>query len=333
MQVVIPAGYNKQFPVMRKPQAFLEVAGNQIFESVLEKLKGHEILVVTPFPDEFKKYDVQVLEDEFSGSASALRAVDKLVEDDFAVHYSDVFTPARLEPLINFHERMHPYMTMGLSRTQNPWRYGVASTDPSGRVVRFLHEPRPDLVFSNTVSSGIMVLNRKVYDKIPYKMEMPELVTYLVQRKMPVYGYEFKTFWYHIGSVAEYVEANRDYLQRRMEMTQDNVRGVNIYPPVSLRDVKGDASFVGPHVSAYDVELGNGAKVKNSVIYPGSVIGDNANISETIIGPNVKIGDNAVVTESLIGEDSVVADDVKVGRSIIGIEREIMGKVFEMELL
>jgi len=180
MQVVIPAGYNKHFPVMRRPQAFLELAGQVVFETILKKLEGHQVIVVTPFPDEFKKYDVQVVEEESTGSASALREVDRLVEEDFAVHYSDIFTPSRLEPLIAFHREKNPYMTMALASTKNPCRYGVASTDPSGRVVRFLHEPRPDLVFSEKVSAGMMVLNRKVYDKIPYKMEMPELVTSLV---------------------------------------------------------------------------------------------------------------------------------------------------------
>ena len=333
MQVIIPAGYDPKFPVTRKPQAFLELAGNQLFSTILEKLEGHEVIVVTPFPKEFKKYDVQVLKDEFTGSASALRAIERIVEETFIVHYSDIFTPFRIEPLIQFHERMKPLVTMAITSAHNPWRYSVASTDPTGRVVRFLHDPRPDLVFSNTVSAGMMVMDRKVFDKIPYKMDMQELITYLVQRKMPVYGYEFKTFWYHIGSVPEYVEANKDYLKRRMEMTQRGVTGVNIYPPVSLRNVHGDAAFVGPYVSAYDVHIGKGAKLKNSVVYPGAKIGDGANVSDTIIGPNARIGRNAVVTESLIGEGSRVGKTVKVGRSVIGIEKEIMGKVFEMELL
>ena len=101
-------------------------------------------------------------------------------------------------------------MTIGVCPVNNPWRYGVTSMDPTGRVTRFLFQPRPDLVFSNTVYSGISVMEPEVFDKIPYKMDMHELISYLVQRKMPVYGYEFRTFWYHIGSVQEYVEANQD---------------------------------------------------------------------------------------------------------------------------
>ncbi len=333
MQVIIPAGYNQDFPVLRKPQAFLRMGGKELFETTLNKLKEHEVIIVTPFPEEFKEYDVQVLKDDSSGSAASLRSIEKLVEGRFVVHYADTFTPFRIEPLLNFHERMKPLITMGLHASPNPWRYGVVSMDPSGRVVRFLYNPRPDLVFSNLISAGIFVLELGVFDKIPYKMEMQELVTYLVQRQMPVYGYEFKTYWYHLGSVQEYVEANVDYLRRRMEMTKVNVTGVNMYPPVCLKNVHGDAAFVGPNVSAEDVHLGLGSKVRNSVIYPGVKIGDNVNISDSIIGPNVKIEKNSIVTESLIGEDSYVGPNVKVGRSTVGIAKEIMENIFEIKII
>jgi len=333
MQVVIPTGYNNEFPVTKKPQTFLNLAGKELFSNILKKLEGHEVIVVTPFPEYFKNYEVQVLKDEFTGSASALRAIERVVEGTFMVHYSDVFTPFRAEPLINFHERMKPLITMGLYSAKNPWRYSVASTDPTGLVVRFLHDPRPDLVFSNTVSTGMMVMEPEVFDKIPYKMDMQELINYLVQRKMPVYGYEFETFWYHLGSVPEYVEANQDYLRRRMEKTQKNVDGVNIFPPVNLEDVHGDTAFVGPYVSAKGVQIGTNSKIRNSIIYPGAEIGKHANISDSVIGPDAKLKDGAVVTESLIGEGSLVGPDVKVGRSIIGIEKEVMSKVFEMKLI
>ena len=106
MQVVIPVGYRKNFPVTRHPQAFLKVASNQLFESIIDKLRGHEIIVVSPFPKKyFKDYEVQVVEDEGSGSASSLKAVEKIIDDTFVMHYSDIFTPFRIEPLIEFHKQ------------------------------------------------------------------------------------------------------------------------------------------------------------------------------------------------------------------------------------
>ena len=318
--------------ITKRPQTFLKLGCKELFATTLEKLKDHEVIIVTPFPEEFKEYDVQVLKDEFAGSAASLRSIERIIDGKFVVHYADIFTPFKIEPLIAFHERMKPLITLGIHASPNPWRYGVVSVDPAGRVVRFLYSPRPDLVFSNLISAGIYVLEPEVFDKIPYKMDMQELVTYLVQRQMPVYGYEFKTFWYHLGSVPEYVEANKDYLNRRMEMRHDKVSGVNLYPPVCLNNIKGDSAFVGPNVSATNATIGLGSKVRNSVLYSGVEIGANVNISDSIIGPNVKIKENAIITESLLGEGCFVGPNVKVGRSVVGIEKEIMENIFEIKL-
>jgi len=333
MQVVIPVGYNPEFPVCRRPQAFLTVANREIFYSNIQKLQNHEVIVVTPFVKEFKHYEVQVVKDEEGGSAAAIKAVEKIIDDTFVVHFSDIFTPFRIEPLINFHNQVKPVVTMAVTGTTAPWRYSVVGTDPAGRVVRFLNRPRPDLVFSNKVDMGLYVIEPDIFDKIPHKMSMHELITYLLHRGDPVYAYEARSFWYHIGSVQEYVEANRDYLQRRMELTQEDVIGVNVYPPVSLIGVHGELAFVGPNVSAKDCELGKNVKITNSIILPGAKIGDNVNISDSVIGPNTTIEDRAVITESLIGEGSRVGKKTKVGRSVIGLDKEIMENVFEAQLL
>jgi len=333
MQVVLPVGYNRDFPVMKKPQAFLPLANREIFQMNLNKLRDHEVIVVTPFIKEFKHYEVQVVKDEEGGSAAALKAVEKIVDDTFVVYFSDIFTPFRVEPLINFHLRIRPAATVLVTQTTAPWRYSVVGTDPVGRVVRYLHRPRPDLVFSNKVDAGVYVLEPDIFDNIPHKMQMHELITYLLHRGDAVYAYESKAFWYHFGSVSEYVEANRDYLQRRMELTQEDVTGINVYPPVSLINVHAKLAMLGPHVSAKDCEIGKNVKIRNSVILPGVTIGNNVNISDSVIGPDAVIEDNAVITESLVGEGSVVGERAKVGRSVVGIEKEVMENVFEAFLI
>jgi len=329
MQIILPVGYNKEFPVMKKPQAFLPLANREIFQMTLNKLKNYEVIVVTPFPKYFKHYEVQVVKDEEGGSAAALKAAEKIINTTFLVHFTDIFTPFRVEPLLNFHNQVKPVATMLITQSTSPWRYSTVSTDPIGRVVRYLYRPRPDLVFSNKVDAGIYVFEPYILDKIPHKMQTHELITYLLHRGDPVYAYESKAFWYHIGSVSEYVEANRDYLQRRMELTQEDVSGVNAYPPVSLINVHARLAMVGPYVSARDCELGRNVKVTNSIILEGAQIGDNVTISDSVIGPNCIIEDNAVITESLIGEGSRVGKNAKVGRSVVGIEKEVMENVFE----
>ncbi|MBR9681578.1 MAG: NDP-sugar synthase [Candidatus Altiarchaeota archaeon] len=333
MQIIVPVGYREDFPVTRKPQTFLKVTSRELFATLLKKLEHHEVIVTTPFTKYFKDYDVQVVKDEGSGSASCLKAVEKVIDGTFVVHYSDIFTPFRVDPLIDFHRSKDATISIGLTQSSVPWRHGVVSTDPDGRVVRYLYKPRPDLIFSNKISSGIFVMEPEVFDKIPYKMRMNELISYFVHMKAPVYGQDFKPFWYHLGGVGQYVDANNDFLRRRMELTQNNVSGVNIYPPVHLNNVAGKVGFIGPSVSAEDAKLGKNVKIVNSVILPGARIKDNVNISDSIIGPKVTLEKKVVITESLIGEGSRVGAGAKVGRSIIGIKKEVMENVFEIKLI
>ncbi|HDR53794.1 MAG TPA: NDP-sugar synthase [archaeon] len=333
MQIVIPVGFRENFPVTKTPQTFLNLTSRELFSSILEKLRGHELIVVTPFPKLFKKYEVQVVKDEGSGSASCLKAVEKIITGPFILHYSDIFTPFKPEPLMKFHEEKGAMISAALTITPSPWRYGVISTDPNGRVVRFLYKPRPDLIFSNKVASGIFAMDPEVFDKIPYKMRMHELVSYFVHMDASVYGYEFKPFWYSLSSTEEYVDANNDFLNRRMELTQENVSGVNVFPPAHLRDIKAKTAILGPHVTANDVKMGRNVKIVNSVILEGVRLHDDVNISDSVIGPKVVIEKGAVVTDSLIGQGSRVGPGAKVGKSTVGVDKEVMENVFEMTLI
>ncbi|MBR9679437.1 MAG: NDP-sugar synthase [Candidatus Altiarchaeota archaeon] len=332
LQVVIPVGYRENFPITKKPQTFLPLLNREMFSQILSKLSDHEVIVVTPFTKEFKKYDVQVIKDEGTGSASSLKSVEKILDGPFVVHFSDVYTPFKPDALFEFHQEKQPLVSLAVYPSNQPSRYGVVSKGPDGQVAKFLFRPRTDLVFSNLVSAGIYVFDPEVFDKIPYKMNVHELMFYLVQKRSPVFAKEFKGVWYQLGSRESYVEANSNFLQRRMDMRQEGVKGVNSFPPVNLVDIKAKLAMIGPNVSANNVKMGEHITITDSVILPGAKIGNNVKISDSIIGPKVKIGNNVAITESLVGEGSRIGDNVKIGKSVIGLEREIMENVFEVEL-
>ncbi len=333
MQVVIPAGYNEMLPIMKKPPTFLLLANRELFSQILSKLSNHEVIVVTPEPKYFKHYEVQVIKDDFSGAAGAIKAAEKVIEDTFAVHFSDIWSSFRIEPLLKFHRERKAVLTMALANTPFPWKYGIVSTDPTGFVTRYLFAPKKELVFSNKVDAGIYVLEPELFDYIPYKLSMNEFLSYLVNKNARVYGYLMQGVWYHIGSKEEYVYANEDFLKRIMEVRQENVTGVNAFPPVNLVNVKAKLAMLGPSVSASDVTLGENVKVVNSVIFPGAEIGDNTIITNSVIGPNVRIENNVAISESLIGEGSRVYENAKLGNCIIGIEKDVAESAYELVLL
>ena len=58
-------------------------------------------------------------------------------------------------------------MTIGLKSVDNPLEFGIVVTDDDGRVERFLEKPSWGQVFSDTINTGIYVLDPEVLRHVP----------------------------------------------------------------------------------------------------------------------------------------------------------------------
>ena len=56
---------------------------------------------------------------------------------------------------------------MVLTRVESPLAYGIVIADESGRIVRFLEKPSWGEVFSDTINTGIYLLEPDVVGAIP----------------------------------------------------------------------------------------------------------------------------------------------------------------------
>ena len=79
----------------------------------------------------------------------------------------DVLTDFDLGAAIAFHRERKADLTILLTRVENPLQYGVVITEPDGRISRFLEKPTWSEVFSDTVNTGIYVLEPSVLEMIP----------------------------------------------------------------------------------------------------------------------------------------------------------------------
>ena len=70
----------------------------------------------------------------------------------------DSITDFDLQQAIRFHQANRAKATIVLTRVPNPIDFGVVITDESDRIVRFLEKPSTSEVFSDTVNTGIYIL-------------------------------------------------------------------------------------------------------------------------------------------------------------------------------
>src|SRR4029453_17943337 len=84
-------------------------------------------------------------------------------------------------------------------------------TDDDGKVERFLEKPSWGQVFSDTINTGIYVLEPEVLTHVP--LDGPydfskELFPLLLEMGRPIYGHVMEGYWQDIGNLDQYRQAN-----------------------------------------------------------------------------------------------------------------------------
>ena len=117
--------------------------------------------------------------------------------------------------------------TLALYSVENPLEFGVVITDSDGRVERFLEKPSWGQVFSDTINTGVYVLEPEVLAAVPdgasYDFSK-QLFPDLLRRGKPVYGHLVEGYWQDIGNLDQYRKANFDALDGRIELEVSGIR-------------------------------------------------------------------------------------------------------------
>jgi mannose-1-phosphate guanylyltransferase/phosphomannomutase len=323
------------------PKPMVPMANKPMIEHIVSLLVRHGIrnLVVTLFyqPEvisnffgdgSYHQVHIQYRKAEADfGTAGSVRNARNLLDERFLVISGDVLTDFDLTKAIRFHIANDSMATLLLTRASNPLHYGVVLTDEKGRVTRFLEKPSWGEVFSDTINTGIYILEPEVLDLVPPKEEFDfskNLFPLMLERDMPLYGYISEGYWRDVGNLSEYQESHLDILHglvkvdiagksvgnviagenAHVETDQKNLTGRNIIGKNTRihRGVMISNSVIGD-----DCEILPGAIIRNSVIWSGTLIGANAELHSDVVGNKCIIGDDAIIAENVfIGDKCVV---------------------------
>ena len=164
-----------------RPKPMVPVANKPIIQHIFELLQSHGItdIAVTLYylADEIESFfgDGSELglklsysiEDVPLGTAGSVRkACEMLGRERVIVISGDALTDIDLDDVVRFHESKSAMATIVTTRVPNPLEYGIVVFDDEGRIRRFLEKPSWGQVFSDTVNTGIYVLEPEVFDYI-----------------------------------------------------------------------------------------------------------------------------------------------------------------------
>ena len=337
-----------------QPKPMVPIVGKPCMEHILDLLKHHgleDVVVTLAFmPQAIRSYfgdgESLGLEIKYSveetplGTAGSVRLATRRTDGPVLVISGDALCDVDLTRLLEAHREKDAAVTIGLKSVDNPLEFGIVVTDEDGKIERFLEKPSWGQVFSDTINTGIYVLEPEVLTHIPddrpYDFSK-ELFPLLLEMGRPLYGHVFDGYWQDIGNLDQYRQANVDALDERVRLNVPGIRlrgNVWIGEGVDLHDlqaVEGPA-FVGNYcrilpeatVGSYSVlnasvTLRENARTTRSVIDTGTHIGRASLIEGAIVGrscdirSHVQIGEGvAIGDEVTIGEESVIQPGVRV---------------------
>ena len=164
-----------------QPKPMVPIVGKPCMEHIIELLKQHgfeEVIVTVAFlPQAIRSYfgdgESLGLEMDYSveeqplGTAGSVGLAKERLTDTFLVISGDALCDVDLTALIETHRAKGAAVTIGLKSVDNPLEFGIVVTDDDGRVERFLEKPSWGQVFSDTINTGIYVLEPEVLRHIP----------------------------------------------------------------------------------------------------------------------------------------------------------------------
>lgn len=255
------------------------------------------------------------------------KAADLLANGDpFLVLNGDIISDIDYKRLVDYHNEKGSLATIALIQVPDPSRYGAVELDNERRVLRFVEKPERGTAPSNLVNAGVYVFESEVIDYIPEgrKVSTEEEIFPILAKEGTLYGYEAHGFWVDIGVPEAYLRANQLILRHLHGVTLgegcDIDETADILQPSYLgSEVRvGANSVIGPNTSISDhVHIGDGCRVENSVVFPGTTIGDYSSVKNAIIGENATL-ERWVKVESgsLIGDYVTVSDGVTITQGV-----------------
>lgn len=250
--------------------------------------------------------------DDF-GTAGAVKSAAKHLDERFMIISGDLLTDFDLGQAIAFHEQKKAQATLALTPVADPLQFGVVITDNDGRINKFLEKPDWGEVFSDTINTGIYILEPEVLDLIPEgenKDWSKDVFPKMLEQNAPLYGCTLRGYWADIGNTDAYLEASRDICSGKTSVVIDEVPQAQkgLYLGVEAGAIEPlEANFKGTVVVGNNSRVLGRASLENTVVGRNCVIEDGAELKDCILWDNVFIKAGAKL------EGAVLGSSVKVG--------------------
>ena len=328
-----------------RPKPMVPVLNKPIMSHIMALLQEHgfsEIGVTLQYmPEAIRdhfgngaEYGVNLhyfVEDAPLGTAGSVKNAASFLDETFMVISGDALTDLELSRAVEFHKKHGAIATLVLTRVDCPLEYGVVITSEDGKITQFLEKPGWGEVFSDTVNTGIYVLEPEVLDYFAPGQKFDfskDLFPLLLREKKPLFGVVLPGYWCDIGNLQQYLGAHHDILAGKVKI---KMPGKEVAPQVWV----GEGAFIdqaavvkGPAIIGMNCQIGagagiepytilgsgclvqRGATIKRSVLWNNVFVGNGAALRGAVVGSRVQVQAKAGIYEgAVVGDDSIIREN------------------------
>ncbi len=330
------------------PKPMVPILNRPVMEYTIKLLNKHNIndisvtlaylpSVITEYFGDGKEWGVSLnyfIEETPLGTGGSVKNAGESLDGTFIVISGDALTDLDLEKAVEFHRQKGSKATLVLKRETIPLEYGVIITDDSDRIIRFLEKPSWGEVFSDTINTGIYILEPEVLDY--YKRGenfdfSKDLFPKLLRDGVPMYGYKTEDYWCDIGDLESYKQTQFDILDGKVKVDitarqvekgvwlEEGVEiggGAAISPPVFLGKNCSIASGCSIHpytIIGERCTIGRNTTLKKSILWKNVRVGGGCHLRGTVVctGAHIKNG-VSLLENSVVGRDTRVDSNATV---------------------
>ena len=194
-------------------------------------------------------------------------------------------------------------------------RFGIMSVNEEGRIFKFSEKPKkPD---STLASMGIYIFKWSVLRAAllkDHKVEDSEhdfgknIIPMLLKEGKALFPYYFTGYWKDVGTIDSYYEAQMEMISQEVGSLMFT-EGSHIFSNSNLYP----AHYIGRKAKVKESMVSNGCVVEGAVTHSslatGVFIGEGTKIKDSVLLPDVKVGKNCKITKAIVNEGVSIKDN------------------------
>lgn len=356
--IVLAGGFGTRIQPLTNsiPKPMLPILNRPMMEHIIVKLRDElnitQIAVMLFFKPEIIKnhfkdgedWGVEITyyqPDDDYGTAGAIAFARDFLDETFIIVSGDLVTNFDFKKIKAFHEHKKSKLTITLTSVENPLQFGVVIANKKGEIEKFLEKPSWGEVFSDTINTGIYVLEPEIMDYIPFGENFDfakDLFPKLMRENITLWGCSMQGYWRDVGNPESYREVYKDIYKQEVLLPFKGTKqvmptaiiytqeGVEIDPKVRLKGVV----VIGKNTKIYE-----GVTLENVCIGSCSKIKKHVELIDCVVWNDVSINTKTKLKNAVICNNNRIEEEVKASLGVIIAENcEINKKVsFERDVV